>query len=136
MIRRVVLLLLLKLFLWLHSFSYRMSGLLAMKLEGIHPKHRIMKYHEFFINNIDEDDIVLDVGCGNGILTYEIAKKAKRVVGIDIDEKRIEFAKKNFSRENIVYICGDATQYIPEEEFDVIVLSNVLEHIQNRVKFH
>jgi SAM-dependent methyltransferase len=132
---RQILLPLLKLFLWLHSFSYRMSGFLAVKLEGIHPKHRIMNYHEFFVNNIGENDVVLDVGCGNGALTYDIAKKAKKVVGIDVNEKNIDFARKNFSRENITYICGDAMKLLPEEEFDVIVLSNVLEHIENRVEF-
>ncbi|MCD6317896.1 methyltransferase [Candidatus Aerophobetes bacterium] len=44
----------------------------------MHPKHRLMNYHKFFIDNINEKDKILDVGCGNGFLTYELAAKAKK----------------------------------------------------------
>jgi len=37
---------------------------------------------------------VLDIGCGNGAYTLEIARKADFVVGIDIEQKRLKCAKK------------------------------------------
>jgi len=126
-----------KILLGIHSFSYRVAGFLSQKVEesGIHPKHRLMNYHKFFVDNVDKGDVVLDVGCGNGALSYDVAKKAKKVVGIDLNEKNISFAKERYSEENIEYICGDALKDLPNEKFDVIIMSNVLEHIENRVEF-
>ena len=93
-----------------------------------------MKYHDFFLNNIGPDDTVLDVGCGNGSVAYDIAKKVKSVVGIDIDKDRIGDAKNNFLSDNIEYICGDITRWPFKQKFDVIIMSNVLEHVENRIE--
>lgn len=127
----------LKMILRAHSFTYKWAGHLSQKLEkdGLHPKHRIMNYHKFFVDNVGENDTVLDIGCGNGALTYDVAKKAKSVVGIDLDEQNISIAKGKYSRENIEYIPGDVLTDLPNERFDVIILSNVLEHIDKRVEF-
>jgi 2-polyprenyl-3-methyl-5-hydroxy-6-metoxy-1,4-benzoquinol methylase len=120
----------------LHNFSYKLSAKLAIKAEGgLHPKHRITNYHQFFVDNINKSDRVLDIGCGNGALTFDLARKAKFVVGIDLNEKNIEVAKRKYKAKNIEYKVGDATKDLSEEKYDVIVLSNVLEHIKNRVEF-
>jgi len=127
---------LIKITLKIHNLSYRLSSILAIKLEkGLHPKHRLMNYHKFFIDNINSEDIVLDVGCGNGSLTYDIAKKAKKVIGIDSNKKNIRIAKEKYLSSNIKYIIRDVTTCNFDQNFDVIVLSNVLEHIENRIEF-
>lgn len=120
-----------------HSFAYSWAGRLSTKVEGsgLHPKHRIMNYHKFFVDNVTENDTVLDIGCGNGALTYDVARKAKKVVGIDLNEQNITNAKNKFSRENIEYLYGDALTDLSDEKLDVIILSNVLEHIDKRVEF-
>lgn len=127
----------LKIILNTHSFSYRLAGFLAQKIEkdGLHPKHRLMNYHKFFVDNVSENDSVLDIGCGNGALTYDVAKKVKKVVGIDLNEKNISIAKRRYSRENIEYIHGNVLTEFPDKKFDVVILSNVLEHIEKRVEF-
>jgi len=120
----------------LHSFSYKMCSKLAIKAEkGLHPKHRLMRYHQFFIDNILPTDKVLDIGCGNGDLSYDLAQKAKAVSGIDISEPSIKKAKTAHKRDNLNFITEDATSYDFGVQFDVIVLSNVLEHIGDRVEF-
>ena len=136
-ISKTFLIRIIKILLWIHSFSYRVVGFLSQKVEedGLHPKHRLMNYHKFFVDNVDEDDVVLDVGCGNGALSYDVAKKAKKVVGIDLNEKNVSFAKQRYSKENIEYIRGDALKDLTNEKFDIIIMSNVLEHIENRVEF-
>lgn len=126
----------LKLYLLLHNYLYKRIGSFASKINnGIHPKHKIMNYHKFFLDNIDEGSKVLDIGCGNGVLTYNIAKKAQKVVACDINKNSIEYAKRNFLRENIRYLIADVTTYNFEESFDYVILSNLLEHIKNRVDF-
>ena len=128
---------LLKIVLNIHSLLYKLISALSKKFEKekIHPKHRIMNYHQFFVDNINKEDVVLDIGCGNGALTYDLAKKAKEVIGIDIEEKNIKFANKNYERENLKFTIGDSTKYKFNKKFDVVILSNVLEHIENRVEF-
>ena len=37
---------------------------------------------------------VLDVGCGDGRVAFRIADRAASVVGIDVDEERIETARE------------------------------------------
>lgn len=125
-----------KTLIYIHNFCYRYIGIFAQKLEkSIHPKHRLMKYHLFFVNNINSGDKVLDIGCGNGYLTYDISQKAKKVVAVDLDRKNIELAKKIFFRQNITYLVGDGTRLNLKEKFDVVVLSNILEHIEDRHSF-
>ncbi|MHA1285691.1 MAG: class I SAM-dependent methyltransferase [Promethearchaeota archaeon] len=125
-----------KILLKLHNYLYHIINYLSVRLNnGIHPKHMIIKYHDFFLKNIKKGSKVLDIGCGNGFLTYDIAKKADYVLACDIDKKSIKIARKRFSCNNIKYIVADATKYNFQEKFDFIVLSNVLEHIENRVKF-
>ena len=120
----------------LHSFIYFLIGQLATRSnQGINPKHEIMKYHDFFINNISQNSTVLDIGCGNGMVAYDISKKAKKVVGIDFSSKSIEKAKRIYHGNNLEFIVGDATIFQFQKKFDIIVLSNVLEHIEKRVDF-
>ncbi len=126
---------LLKLALRFSNFLYKVISHLAIKREGLHPKHRLIGYHVFFTSNVSNTDTVLDIGCGNGALAHDVASKAKSVTGIDIEEKNIEKAKRKYNLPNIRYIAGDATKDLGDEKFDVIILSNVLEHIEYRVEF-
>jgi 2-polyprenyl-3-methyl-5-hydroxy-6-metoxy-1,4-benzoquinol methylase len=125
-----------KFFCWLHNFSYKVISALTVKENnGLHPKHRIMDYHQFFLDNISTENYVLDIGCGNGAVAYDLSKKASHVTAIDISEKNIAIARKRFNNKNLEYITGDATKHTFKNRFDVIILSNVLEHIENRVEF-
>ena len=120
----------------LHEYIYKKISLKATKNnKGIHPKHRILNLHQFFLNNIEVGTRILDIGCGNGFLTYSLAEKAQEVVGIDNSITKIKTAKKRFSRKNIKYIYADATKYQFKENFDYIILSNILEHIKKRQEF-
>ena len=117
---------------------YGLEGQLSINYgNGLHTKHKHMKYHDFFIENIKSGSRVLDIGCGNGALSADIADKVDHVYvyGIDISEANIQAAKSIYKRNNIKYICGDALNSLPDEEFGVIVLSNVLEHIEKRILF-
>ena len=130
--------LLIKPVLNLHSFCYSLATILVIQLhKGVHPKHQIIRYEDWFRENIYENDVVVDLGCKFGHLAKHISDKAKHVYGIDFDANSIELAKNNYSADNIKYICGDATKFdynklIP---IDVVILSNVLEHIDQRVAF-
>lgn len=118
----------------IHNSSYHWIGFFSSH-EGIHPKHKIQNYHQFFLDNISANDRVLDIGSGDGAVAFDVALKAKRVTGIDILHKNIILSEKKYHKDNIEFIEGDATTFDFKETFDVVILSNVLEHIENRVIF-
>lgn len=102
--------------------------------DGVHAKHRLMRYHDFFVERIQPGERVLDVGCGKGELAYDLAERSGALVtGIDNHKPHLDFARKRFSHPSIEYVEADAVAYVPDEAYDVVVLSNVLEHIERRV---
>lgn len=118
----------------LHNSSYHWIAFFSSHA-GIHPKHAILNYHQFFVDNVAADDQVLDLGSGNGDVTHDVAVKAARVVGYDIHQPSVDKAQATYQRDNLEYRTGDITNLNLAETFDVITLSNVLEHIEDRVGF-
>ncbi len=78
--------------------------------------------------NINSSDVVIDAYCGIGSITLNIAKKAKKVYGIEIVPEAIMNAKANMKLNNIenaTFICGkcedEITKLVKKEKVDVIV---------------
>jgi SAM-dependent methyltransferase len=104
---------------------------------GEHPKHRLLRYHSFFIEHITDGQRVLDVGCGYGAVARSIARSRPRsqVTGVDYDPRRLAEARGQDNPENLTFVEADATKSVPPGPWDVVVLSNVLEHIVDRHAF-
>ncbi len=127
---------LLKYYIKLYNYLYnKISNILIKLNNGVHPKHELMKYYQFFIDNIEPNSSVLDIGCGIGFVAKKISEKARRVYAIDINKELIQYAKNTHYNENIHYIVGNVLNYEFKEKFDYVILSNVLEHIKDRKKF-
>ena len=58
-----------------------------------------------------------------------------RVIGVDADARALTRAGALGAPSNLDFVHGDATRDLPVEHWDVIVLSNVLEHVEDRVGF-
>lgn len=103
---------------------------------GVHIKHQLMTgIHSFFYDRIPSGARVLDVGCGYGAVAYALVTHTQaQVVGIDFDSNQIAAAQRRFQHPNLRFEVGDATQDLPDGQFDVVVMSSVLEHIQPRVE--
>ena len=84
---------------------------------------------QFPLQNI-KAKTVLDIGCGTGRLSRQIAKADAKVIGIDISEKMLEQERKKDSTST--YIHYKANNAFPfEQKFDFITSNLVLEHINN-----
>jgi 2-polyprenyl-3-methyl-5-hydroxy-6-metoxy-1,4-benzoquinol methylase len=121
--------------LGLDSDVYALSGPQAIRYgNGVHTKHGHIRYHVFFMKNIKAGEKVLDIGSSNGELTSDIAKASAPglTYGIEIDPEKTEIATKKYQMANLKFVTGDATKDLPGENFDVITMSNVLEHIEKR----
>ena len=77
----------------------------------------------------------LDVGCGHGSLCVDMAMSgAQRVIGVDLDESRISFARENLAvnypaLEGVVdFRCCDVSE-VPERDFDLVVSKDTFEHV-------
>jgi SAM-dependent methyltransferase len=103
---------------------------------GVHVKHRLTRYHDFFVERIRAGECVLDIGCGYGAVAHSVASLAgAQVVGLDMEPANIAKAHSLFQHERLVFVEGEAPRGMPKGPFDVIVLSNVLEHIEQRPEF-
>lgn len=100
--------------------------------KGIHPKHRLMDYHRFFIERLERGEHVLDVGCGQGAVSNSLAEAGIKVTGVDFNFDNISRAKQKYSHDNIRFIEADILVDPPPGPFSTIVMSNVLEHIEDR----
>ena len=78
--------------------------------------------------SFSKSDVVLDLGCGTGLIIPEIAKQVKLVVGQDYSVGMLEKAPKIG---NVIYMLGDAAE-IPFEAkyFDIVVSLTMIQDIK------
>lgn len=76
-----------------------------------------------------KNKIVLDIASGEGYGSNLLAKEAKTVIGVDIDEISIELAKKKYNRENLKFLTGSADNIpLKDNSVDVVVSFETIEH--------
>lgn len=104
--------------------------------------YSLIKVYEFnnLLKNVilSKEDIVLDIGCGEGLQTLIIGKKCKKIYGIDISETKIikakirsEFVRKKVNCEFLNLELKNAQ--FKNEFFDNIFSICVIEHIPNYI---
>ena len=76
-------------------------------------------------------DSILDVGCGEGVLTSEWAERLEgRIVGIDLPDPKLEAEWQKRQRPNLEYRAEEATRLsFGDGEFDMATAIEVLEHV-------
>jgi 2-polyprenyl-3-methyl-5-hydroxy-6-metoxy-1,4-benzoquinol methylase len=121
----------------LDATTYSLEGPLAVQYGGgVHPKHRQTAYHDFFVDRVRRGERVLDLGCGIGAVAFDLAQQSGAIVdGIDLSAESIQEAKKRYIHPNLKSQVGDALTLDASSRYDTVLLSNVLEHIQDRVSF-
>jgi len=79
---------------------------------------------------------VLDLACGEGYGSYILAKQAKSVVSLEIDDRTVKHASNKYLRSNLQFIKGSMLEIpIPgEEEFDAIICFEGIEHVADHDK--
>ncbi len=85
---------------------------------------------------------ILEVGCALGILLNKMADilLIKNRFGIDISPENIKYARENYT--DTQFFCGtvdelkkDANQSFPNKNYDLVLLSDIVEHIPDDKKF-
>ncbi len=99
----------------------------------------IIKELEKVLSNIKKNKVnILDYGCGVGTLDFYLASTGNNVTGVDISSLSIELCERSAREMNL----GDRVRFsvnsdfwkrvnITNSKFDLIICSEVIEHVRN-----
>jgi glycosyltransferase involved in cell wall biosynthesis len=87
--------------------------------------------HEYAIKEVKHNSTVLDIGCGDSLVGMELVKKGCRVEAIDSEDSKGRDKIIKFTKINL----NDTEAPIPIDQFDYILLLDVLEHLENPEEF-
>ena len=109
----------------------------ANTLDQLFRKDMYERY-EFTIANCEPvaDRRFLDVGCGNGLYSLELARRgAKKVVGIDIAEVMVDLCKRSSVEQGLddrcTFIQTDLLEFNPESRFDASFGIGLFDYIRD-----
>jgi SAM-dependent methyltransferase len=89
----------------------------------------------FLLPHLEPSMRLLDVGCGPGSITIDLASHVAEVVGVDAAPVAIEAARRSAGgRENVTFQIADTYQLpFPDDSFDVVCAHQVLQHLGDPV---
>ncbi len=80
---------------------------------------------------------VLDIGCGHGAMSVALAQQGATVVGVDINEELVDWARRNVARHHpdlatrLRFEACDPTELPPDDRFDLAVCKDTMEHVED-----
>ena len=90
-----------------------------------------IQYHPVILDAVPDGAArVLDIGCGEGMLTRALSAHARQVTGIDLHQPSIELARQGTCATNVDYLLGDFLSHDFEPaSFDAVVAVAMLHHV-------
>lgn len=93
---------------------------------------RLEKYRILTIRQNIKNGEILDVGCADGVMAQALAPYCKQITAIDGSAELIVRAKK-MRLPNVDFICTLFEEFKAGKKFDTVILSDILEHVNNPV---
>ena len=97
-------------------------------------KDNIIQHFNIKSKNMPLKNInILDIGCGGGLISVPMKKLGANVVGIDASSKNINVAKTYSKKNNlkIKYICSSPEKLKINKKFDVLLMLEIVEHVDD-----
>lgn len=103
-----------------------------MEFERVADEKRLNFIIDTLQDTLPTGSVVLDVGCGNGVISRNLGKHGFNVYGIDISEKTIEKARLLNTLPNVTFDVLSAEQLVASgKQYNAIICSEVLEHLND-----
>lgn len=83
---------------------------------------------------IKTDDVILDIGCGDGAITDFMAEHAKSAYGIDSSAEMITLAQSVYNRKNLAFSQGQAEDSQGDQCYSLVTAFNVLHWVREHHK--
>ena len=94
-----------------------------------------LKRYEF-ARGFAEGRDVLDAACGAGYGTAYLAERARRVVGADVSDEALAYARSRYGSANVEFVRQDLQELdVPAGSFDVVVSFETIEHLERPEAF-
>ncbi|CAN3352649.1 hypothetical protein DICA1_A00386 [Diutina catenulata] len=88
----------------------------------------------FIIPYLKKNQKLLDVGCGPGSISKDLANYVSEVVGLETGEELLQIARSQCSGENVKFEIGSVYSLpFNDNEFDVVLASQVVVHLEDPV---
>lgn len=125
-------------------------------LSAIHDSHfgqlafgasQVIKH--LLANRASSSQLVIDLGCGSGILAKELSEQGFTVLGIDISKQMLDIARRKAPKAtfiqaslfdfpipscNIVCAIGEPFNYVFDDTHDYDILKNLFQHVFNQLQ--
>lgn len=74
---------------------------------------------------------LLDIGCGDGKFVFDATKRGFDAVGIDLSPDRVAKGKELYDLKETQLKCMNVDEFSSNEKFDIIVMWDVIEHVES-----
>jgi 2-polyprenyl-6-hydroxyphenyl methylase/3-demethylubiquinone-9 3-methyltransferase len=89
----------------------------------------------WIIQRLKPQSTILDVGCGAGFLSNELALAGHLVTGVDLSESSLVVARRYDQTQSVKYLVCDAFHLpFPDGHFDALCAMDFLEHVEDPAK--
>ena len=85
---------------------------------------------------VSPESTLLDLACGNGLLTSRLAPRVRSVTAVDYSKPLVRVARQHFHRDNIQYLIGDVGTFELARgapRYDCVVMIAALQFFDDRV---
>lgn len=104
-------------------------------------RQQTVKRMDWILQQVRDRETILDIGCSQGIASILCAQQGAKVTGIEIQKENCDFANQLLQKEynafsdRVRFINQDFMNYNENEKYDALILTEVLEHLENAEGF-
>jgi demethylmenaquinone methyltransferase/2-methoxy-6-polyprenyl-1,4-benzoquinol methylase len=85
------------------------------------------------VDALDLTGLVLELGCGPGGFTRELAARARSVTAVDSSSRMLARNESEVDQSNVHYIHADVFEWVPDAVYDVVFFGFLLSHVPPRL---